>query len=101
MISKKVIEAIQTSLNRKQYEIAREAGLHYTTLSRMIHGVEKVERGDPRVLRLGIVLEIPEDQLFEDEATTEESQSLDSSSKEGARKIIDLFGWKDKSLMER
>ena len=66
MVSKELIAAIKLS-KKRHYQIAQEAGLHPSTLSKIINGIEKVRRGDHRVLRLGRVLAIPENRLFEDE----------------------------------
>ncbi len=65
MISKELVAAIKLS-KKRNYQIAQEAGLHPATLSKIINGIEKVNCGDRRVLRLGQVLGIPENKLFEE-----------------------------------
>ncbi len=65
-LSKTLIAAIKLD-NRKDYLIAHEAGLHPSTLSRMLNGGEKIKPRDERVLRLSRVLGICEDSLFEGE----------------------------------
>lgn len=92
MLSRELIKAIRFS-NKKQYEIAHEAGLHYSTLSRMIHGIEEIRDGDPRALRLGAVLGIPREKLFESKADEKKEQIADSSWK---NKVIDLFSRRGK-----
>jgi len=62
-ISKKLYEAIKLS-SRPQYVLAHRARLHPSTLSKILRGIEEVRPGDPRVLRLGRLLGIPESELF-------------------------------------
>jgi hypothetical protein len=92
MLSEELIRAIRFS-NKKNYEIAQEAGLHYSTLSRMIHGIERVRDGDPRVLKLGAVLGISTEKLFEPKADEEKERIVDSSWK---NKIVSIFSRKEK-----
>lgn len=66
MISRRLREAVLLS-SKRQYEIAHQAGLHPSTLSKILNGIERVKVGDPRVLRLGKVLGIPANELFEDD----------------------------------
>ena len=49
----------------KQYALAARAGVHHTTLSSLLHDTFAVGRQDARVLRLGALLGIPEDECFE------------------------------------
>jgi len=63
VISQRLIRAVRLS-GRRQYEIAHSAKLHPSTLSKILNGIEIVRPGDPRVLRLGKVLGIPERKLF-------------------------------------
>jgi len=65
MISRELIAAIKLS-DKRNYQIAHEAGIHPSTLSKIINGIEKVRCGDHRVLRLGRVLGIPQNKLFEE-----------------------------------
>jgi hypothetical protein len=92
MLSRELIKAIRFS-NKKQYEIAHEAGLHYSTLSRMIHGIEQIRDGDPRVLRLGAILGVSRDKLFEPKVDERKEQIADLSLK---GKIIDFFSRREK-----
>ena len=48
----------------KGYQIAQQAGLHPTTLSKLLHGIEKVKPGDPRILKVGEVVGVPGDECF-------------------------------------
>ena len=72
MISKKLQETIKLS-NMKSYQIAHKAGLHYSTLSRLINGIDKVKRDDPRVIAVGRVLGIPPNGCFEKAEQTNEA----------------------------
>jgi hypothetical protein len=49
----------------KQYDIARAAGLHPTTLSSLLHDIVPIREGDSRVLAVGRVLGIPDADCFE------------------------------------
>jgi hypothetical protein len=65
MISKKLVEAVKLS-DWRAYRIAHKAGLHPSTLSRILNGIEEVEFGDPRILRLAKVLGLNPDECFEE-----------------------------------
>jgi hypothetical protein len=65
MVARKFIEAVKLS-DLRAYEIAHKAGLHPSTLSRILHGIEEVEYGDSRVLRLAKVLGLKPSECFED-----------------------------------
>ena len=65
-ISRKLYEAVKLS-RRPQYLLAHRAGLHPSTLSKILRGIEKVLPGDSRVLRIGKLLGIPESELFKHE----------------------------------
>lgn len=64
MISKKFRSAVKLS-HRRAYQIAWEAGVHPNFLSKVINGIERAKAGDPRVIRIGKVLGLSEDELFE------------------------------------
>lgn len=64
MISQKFRTAVKLS-NRRAYQIAWEAGVHPNFLSKIINGIERVKPGDSRVIRIGKVLGLSEDDLFE------------------------------------
>ncbi len=63
-ISKKLRIAIKLSPVR-MYRLAQRAGLHPSTLSKLINGIMPVKPGDPRILRLGTLLGLTPDELFE------------------------------------
>jgi transcriptional regulator with XRE-family HTH domain len=65
MVSRKLIETVKLSY-LKAYEIAHKAGMHPTTLSRILNGIEDVKPGDPRVLRIAKVLGLKLDECFEE-----------------------------------
>ncbi len=64
MISQKFIEAVKLH-QRRAYQIAHLAGLPPTTLSKIINGIDRVKPGDRRVLAVGKVLGLTEDELFD------------------------------------
>ena len=63
MITKKLRDAVKLS-EKKSYEIAHKAGLHPSTLSRIICGIERVKSGDLRVIQIGRVLGLSEKECF-------------------------------------
>lgn len=66
MLSKKLISAIK--LNEvPAYKIAQDAGLHPSTLSKILNGIEKIYPNDERVLKVGRVLKLRPDECFEHE----------------------------------
>ena len=64
MVSKEFINTIKLS-NLKSYEIAHAAGIHPSTLSRIVCGIEKVSSGDKRVITVGKIIGLRPDQCFE------------------------------------
>lgn len=63
-LSHKLLIALKTG-ERPQYRIAQAAGLHPSTLSKLVSGIEPVHENDVRVLRIGKVLRLPIKDLFE------------------------------------
>jgi transcriptional regulator with XRE-family HTH domain len=64
MVSRKLVEAVK--LNRQRgYQIAHAAGLHPSTLSKILNGIERVSPGDPRVLAVCRVLGLAEQEAFD------------------------------------
>jgi len=63
--SKILIHALKLGAKR-QYLVAHEAGLHPSTLSRLMNGIDRVKPSDPRILAVGRVLGIPGPQCFEE-----------------------------------
>ena len=64
MVSRKLVEAVKLS-SLKGYEIAHQAEMHPSTLSRILNGIEDVLPGDDRVLRIANVLGLKPDECFE------------------------------------
>lgn len=64
-ISKKLQVAAKLS-DLKGYQIAHLAGLHPSTLSRLLCGIDHVKHGDPRVIAVGRILGIPPEECFEE-----------------------------------
>lgn len=62
-ISTKFRAAIKLSKN-KSYQIAQAAGLHPSTLSKIVCGIDKVKLGDKRVMAVGKVLGLAPDECF-------------------------------------
>lgn len=52
VMSENLKKAIDEAPKRK-YEIARDADLDHTVLSKLMHDVLRLRMGDPRVLKLG------------------------------------------------
>jgi plasmid maintenance system antidote protein VapI len=66
MVSRKLVEAVKLS-DLKGYEIAHQAEIHPTTLSRILNGIEDVGPGDQRVLRIAKILGLKSEECFERE----------------------------------
>ena len=64
MISERLKNAIRSS-QRPQWWIARQAGLHPVTLSNLVVGSRDVEVGDLRVVAIGRMLDVAEQECFE------------------------------------
>jgi hypothetical protein len=75
MVSQTFKAAIRLSPKRG-YQIAHEAGIHPSTLSRIICGIEKAKDDDPRVLKVAQVLGLEPTACFETEGSgrTEENK---------------------------
>ena len=67
MISRKLVEAVKLSDSRA-YRIAQKAGLHPSTLSRILNGIENVRPMDDRIVRIAKVLNLKPDECFETKA---------------------------------
>ena len=65
MVSEKLRASIKLG-SEPAYKIAHKAGLDPSTLSKLICGITKVRLGDPRVIAVGRVLNIPEDECFQE-----------------------------------
>ncbi len=47
------------------YRIAQQAGINPTMLSKLIHGAEPIRPADERILRVGKILRLEPDEVFE------------------------------------
>jgi hypothetical protein len=66
-VSQKLIAAIK--LNRlPAYKIAWSAGINPTMLSKLINGIERPKPNDQRIINVGQVLGIPENECFQETA---------------------------------
>ena len=63
-VSQQFVAAVKLNPLRS-YEIAHLAGLHHTTLSKLVNGIERVRPGDERVIRVGRVLGLEPEDCFE------------------------------------
>ena len=63
MVSEKLRAAIKLG-DTPAYRIAQRAGIDPTVLSKLICGIVKVKKGDPRVIAVGHVLNISPDECF-------------------------------------
>ncbi|MBI2789567.1 MAG: hypothetical protein HYX59_12885 [Elusimicrobia bacterium] len=63
-LSRKLLVALKAGA-RPMYKVAHEAGLHPSTLSKLVSGIEPVRENDERVLRIGKALRLPIKDLFE------------------------------------
>lgn len=68
MISKKFTKALKLHPER-HYVIALQAGIHPSTLSKLVNGIAKPKPHDPRVVAVGKVLGLSPDECFCDQAT--------------------------------
>jgi hypothetical protein len=70
MVSLKFRQALLVARSRgiKQYEIARQATVHPTVLSAIVHSAIPVKLGDQRVVRIGTVLGLAAPDCFENES---------------------------------
>jgi hypothetical protein len=69
MVSEKLRIAIFLHPKRS-YQIAQEAGLHSSMLSKLLHGIERVKPGDKRILRVAKVLNLDSDECFEKDSVS-------------------------------
>ena len=67
MVSRQFVEAVKLA-PRQAYKIAHEAGIHPSTLSKILNGIDHVRCGDPRVVAVGAVLELAPEECFEEDS---------------------------------
>ena len=51
--------------NDPAYKIAQMAGVNPTTLSKLIHGAEPIRQADERILRVGRILGLEPEEVFD------------------------------------
>jgi hypothetical protein len=66
-VSRRLVEAVKLS-DRPAYALAWQAGIHPSVLSKLLHGAERVQECDPRVLRVAALLGVRADDAFEVES---------------------------------
>jgi hypothetical protein len=64
VVSRQFVEALKLA-RQPAYRLALEVGLHPSTLSQIIHGAQRVQRNDARVLAIARLLGLRADQCFE------------------------------------
>ena len=65
-ISPKLVGALRMK-HKQMYRLAFRVGMHPTTLSKILNGIQHVRPGDKRLVRLGRLLGITPEELFTDE----------------------------------
>ena len=73
MLSQKFVSTIRLH-NLRSYKIAQKAGIHPSTLSKLINGIEKIYPNDKRILRIGKVLGLKPVECFEGELLPEQAK---------------------------
>ena len=73
MISNKLIQLVRLSPKRA-YKIAHEAGIHPSTMSKLLNGIEQIKPKDPRVIAVGRVLGIPPEECFAEAEKEQDKQ---------------------------
>jgi len=66
VISQKLHNEAKLS-DTKHYQLAHKAGLHPSTFSRILNGIERIKENDPRVLAIGRVLGVPAEDCFQED----------------------------------
>lgn len=79
MLSKKFVHSLKLS-DRRAYQIANDAGIPPTTLSKLLNGAEPVRPKDARIIAVGKVLGLSPEECFEEDAT---SDSEDTTKTQG------------------
>lgn len=65
-ISRRFFEAVKLA-DRPNYRIAMEAGIHPVLLSKILHGYERINPNDDRVLAVGKLLGLQPHECFSEE----------------------------------
>jgi hypothetical protein len=74
-VSAKLVAAIRLD-PRRAYEIAHACTLNPSTLSKLVNGIDWVELGDERVLRLAAFLGVPATEAFDSVGVSENQVPL-------------------------
>lgn len=64
MLSRKFMDALKAS-PMPRYRLAREADVHPTVLWKLVCGYQEPRNGDERLLRVGKLLGLKRDEVFE------------------------------------
>ena len=65
MLSRLFIETLKL-WPEPQYKVAIRANVHPSLLSKWLIGAQKVNSGDPRLLKIGKILGLTPDEIFQD-----------------------------------
>lgn len=63
MVSKELRVGILLS-GKRHYELAQEAGMHPSTLSKLLNGIDKAKPNDPRIMRIAEIVGVPSEKAF-------------------------------------
>jgi len=74
-ISKKLRDAVRLS-DKKSYQIAHEAGIHPSTLSKIMCGIDKINDNDKRILAISKVVGLSPEECFEGCSLNSDSESV-------------------------
>ena len=66
MLSEKFVAAVKLGPKRA-YEVAQEAGIHPSTLSKLMCGIERAKTNDKRIIAVAKVLGITAEDCFQEE----------------------------------
>jgi len=65
-VSQKFVAAVKLS-GQREYQLARKAKIHPSTLSGLINGIQEPKPMDPRVVSVAKILGLDPEEAFEDE----------------------------------
>lgn len=68
IVSQKLIAAIKLD-KRRAYQIAWAAGVNPTMLSKLLNGIERPRPNDRRIIAVGEIVGIPQEECFQREPT--------------------------------
>ena len=73
-VSRKFIAALKIN-SKPAYQIAWEAGIHPTLLSKLLHGCERIKLNDERIIAVGEILGLKPEECFESASTSPARES--------------------------